>query len=163
MFDDETSRGRKPRWITGLVVAAALALGAMTAVALGQTETTPADTETTTTETTTTDTTPAEPTIPEGFNEEDCEITEQPDGSTQVTCQREESQTETSETSTAAGTAETATDETTTEVIVPVGGTGAGLGGTDGEDGSAMPVLIGIGGLLMAFAAAAVARRRHFG
>jgi cytoskeletal protein RodZ len=163
MFDDETSRARRPRWIIGLVVAAALALGAMTAVALGQTETTPTETETTTTETS-----PAEePTIPEGFDEEDCEITEQPDGSTQVTCQREESQsesqTETSETSTAAGTAETATDETTTEVVVPVGGTGAGLGGTDGDDGSAMPILIGIGGLLMAFGAAALARRRHFG
>jgi hypothetical protein len=158
MFDDETSRARRPRWIIGLVVAAALALGAMTAVALGQTDTTPTDTQTTTTETT-----PGEPTIPEGFDEEDCEITEQPDGSTQVTCQREESQTETSETSTAAGTAETATDETTTEVVVPVGGTGAGLGGTDGDDGSAMPILIGIGGLLMAFAAAALARRRHFG
>jgi cytoskeletal protein RodZ len=159
MFDDETSRARRPRLITSLVVAAALALGGMSAVALGQTDTTPTDTETTTTETTTT---PAAPTIPEGFDEEDCEITEQPDGSSQVTCQREESSTETTETSSAAGTAETDTAETEV-TVVPVGGTGAGAGGTAGEDGSAMPILIGIGGLLMAFAAAALARRRRFG
>lgn len=157
MFDDEKSRARRPRWITSLVLAVALALGAMTAVALGQTDTTPTDTQTTTTETT-----PAEPTIPEGFDEEDCETTTQPDGSTQVTCQREESQTETSETSTAAGTAETDTVETEV-TVVPVGGTGAGAGGTGGDDGSAMPILIGIGGLLMAFAAATLARRRRFG
>jgi hypothetical protein len=161
MLKDDKSRARGPRRIMGVVIAVALALGAMAAVALGQTGTTPTGTETTPTETTQT-TTPAEPTIPEGFSEEDCDITEQPDGSTQVTCQRQDSETETSETSTAAGTEET--DTTDTEItVVPVGGTGAGAGGTAEEDGSAMPILIGIGGLLMAFGAAVLARRRRFG
>jgi hypothetical protein len=161
MLDHGGPGGGKPRWITYVAVVVAVVLGAMTAVAVAQ-QGTGSQSETTT------QTTPGTPTIPEGFSEEDCTFDQQPDGSTVVRCQSQEEST-TRETGTseqqaeeqAAGEAST-TEQVETEVV-PVGGTGAGAGGTAADDGSALPVLIGIGGLVMALTAAVLMRRRRLG
>lgn len=160
MQDHRSSSPLRSRWIAYVSAVAAMALGAMTAVALAQQETTP------TTPTTTTE--QQQPEIPEGFSEEDCDFTEQPDGTTVVTCSREERSSRTErESRSESGEAsaevrgEASAEETVAEDIVPVGGTGAGAGGTASGEDATLPFAIGIGGLLLALTAAALVRRRR--
>jgi hypothetical protein len=151
MQEDQASRTHRSRWVAYVAALVAGVLVAMSAVAFAQDGTT-TDTTTDTTE----ETTPpaAEPEIPEGFSRDDCEFTEQPDGSTSVTCTREE-QTTTSESDTVEG------DATVTTEVRPIGGTAAGAGGTATEDESRLPFVLGGVGLALALTAAVLARRRR--
>jgi LPXTG-motif cell wall-anchored protein len=165
MLDEHRPRVRRSGWTIFVVALTAAALGVIAAVAIAQ-ETTPTQTQTTTTQTT-----PAEqPTVPEGFTEDECDRQTQPDGSQTITCQREQAtqRAETRERTAEARAEEqaaleaTVTGETDTVEVIPVGGTGAGAGGTAGEDGSILPFLIGFAGLAMAGTAAVLARRRRY-